>query len=278
MLLQTVSIDQIDEPSYDVRIWISREDLEELAESINAVGILQPLRLFEKNGRYEIEDGHRRFLAAKMANVSVVPAMIIDSQEGKREFHKLHANLHAERLSPIELSRTLNDLKDRFHYDNEELAKLMGRSVSRVSQILNLINMDPNLVRAMEERFISETAARLLQQIPDPERRVYYISYIKDGGATVDTIRSWVAQEKVWAETPKAAPQLEESNAPRVDITYPTQRCSCCRKQVRMDALHRLPICPDCYDEVNQLIPAIYADMKRLERESGDDSSQNDSI
>jgi ParB family chromosome partitioning protein len=258
-----ISIDLIDEPSFDVRSWISREELEELAGSIQAVGILQDIRVFEKDGRYEIEDGHRRFLAAKMIGLQFVPCKIVTDQAGKREIHKLHANLHSEKLSPIEQARTLLALREQFQYTPDELAKLMGRSYSRIMQLLGLLNFDECLVQAMEGKIISESAARLLMQIPDPERRPYYIEYIRNGGASIDMIRSWVAQEQVWANTPSAPPELTLDKAPDVTITYPTQRCVCCRRQERSDKLFMFKVCPDCFDTVNQVLPSIYAAMQK---------------
>ena len=266
MELREISIDLIDEPEYDVRDTILREGLEELANSIKQVGILKPIRVFERNGRYEIEDGHRRYLAAKMAELPTIPCLVIDSPEKERDLKKLHANLFSEELTPIELSRTLHHLIDEYGYTQEELARLMGKSQGRISQILSLTRLPEDIIEAMEDRKISEHVGRALGQITDDAKRKYYLRYAIDGGATIDTVRGWVAREKAAEKAPEPPPETPPIEVKPEEIPAPRGRCACCKKDFQLDHLMIMKFCGECYTDLRNIMPELYKAMK-IERE-----------
>ena len=260
MNLKNVPLDLIDEPGFDVRAQIIAEDLEDLAVSISRVGVLNPLRVFDQDGRYEIEDGHRRFLAAKMTGLQEVPCYVVDSPEEKREINKLHANLHKEDLSPLDLAVTLKHLMDTYHYTREELAHYIGRSESRVSQLLALLNYDPIVLETLQDQRISEQIARALQQIPDPEKRQYYLAYCLDGGATINTVRGWVQMERTQAVTP-ALPE-RDLGTPPPDTPYEPMRhkCPCCIRMLDAQTFINIMVCADCHYFLGQLFKNISED------------------
>lgn len=260
MNLTIVPLDLIDEPGFDVRAQIIAEDLEDLAVSISRVGVLNPLRVFDQNGRYEIEDGHRRFLAAKMIGLQEVPCYVVDSPEEKREIFKLHANLHKEDLSPLDLARTLRHLMDVYHYTRDELAHYIGRSESRVSQLLALLNYDPVVLEALQDQRISEQIARALQQIPDPEKRAYYLAYCLDGGATINTVRGWVQMERVQSVTPTLPER--DLDGPPPDTSYEPMRhkCPCCIRTLDAQTFINIMVCADCHYFLGQLFKNISED------------------
>ncbi|MBW1999380.1 MAG: ParB/RepB/Spo0J family partition protein [Deltaproteobacteria bacterium] len=241
MKLEEISIDLIDEPEYDVRDTIMREGLEELANSIKQVGVLKPIRVFERDGRYEIEDGHRRFLASKMAGIPTIPCLVIDSPAKERDLKKLHANLFSEDLTPIELSRTLHHLIDEFGYTQEELARLMGKA---------------------------------LGQITDEGKRKYYLRYAIDGGATIDTVRGWVAREKAAEMAPEPPPEIPPAEVKTEEYPAPKGRCSCCRKDFQLDHLMIMKFCGECYTDLRNIMPELYKAMK-MEREGRQEEPQN---
>jgi ParB family chromosome partitioning protein len=263
MRSKQIPIDQIDEPSYDVRDTLLREELEELARSIKIVGVLQPIRVFERNGRYEIEDGHRRYLAAKMAGKQVVPCIIVKSKPHESDIYKLHANIFSKDLTPIELSRTLHHLMDDYGYTQEDLAQLMGKSQGRISQILSLTKLPDDIVEAMEDRKISEHIGRELGKLENKKKRKYYLRYAIDGGATIDTVRGWVAREKAEAAL---SPEETQEQSPRPTIPAPEApkgRCSCCKSDFVLDSLMIMKFCGECYTDLRNIMPELYKAMKQ---------------
>jgi ParB family chromosome partitioning protein len=280
MRSKQIPIDQIDEPEFDVRTYMVREELDELAESISKIGILQPIRVFERNGRYEIEDGHRRYLAARQAGLQVVPCIVVKSPERERELKKLHANLYSKDISPIELSRTLHHLKDKYGYSQEELAKMMGKSQGRIAQILALTNYDPEIVQAMEDKKISEHIGRALQQIPNPEKRKYYLRYAIDGGATVNTVRGWVAREQAEIQEPEYQPPDTPSEPPAPTPELIKGRCNCCRQDFALDSLMLMKFCGECYTDLRNIMPELYKAMKmeRTGREQDESTPSEEEV
>lgn len=262
MDLREISIDEIDEPSYDVRSIIIEEDLEELAQSISEVGVLEPLRVFARDGRYEIEDGHRRYLAAKRIGLKLMPCIIIESGEGEREYKKLHANIHSATLTGLELARTMHHLIDEYGYTVENLSKVMRKSESRIRQILSIIKWFPDVVQAIEDHKISEGVGRYLNKVKDPAMRHYYMEYVIDGGATLNTVMAWAAK---WEADQITPPQMQiDTSGPPPDMSYqpPTGRCTCCRTQVKIDGLLIMRFCGECYTDLQNAMPELWKVMR----------------
>jgi len=274
--LRDLSVDLVDEPSYDVREYIIQEELEELTESIKAVGVLKPIRVFKVGDRYEIEDGHRRYLAAKAAGLQTIPALVVDSEEELREVKKLHANIFSKDLTPIELSRTLNYLRHKFNYSVDDLARLMGKSQGRISQLLALANYPSDLVELMEDGKLSEYQARYLNQIKDDKKRKYYAKYAVDRGATLETLRAWVQRERAEEELPPPQEDTYYPEPPSEPAYVPMARCSCCHNDFRQDTLLTMKFCGECYTDLTNLMPSIYAAL-RAERRSQDEESHESS-
>lgn len=262
MKLKQIPLDLIDEPEYDVRTQIVLEELEELASSIKAVGVLKPLRVFERDARYEIEDGHRRYLSAKMVDVQVLPCIVIKSGDAEREYKKLHANLHSSMLTPMEQARTLHHLREKYGYSIEDLCQVMGKSQGRISQILALINYAPDIKELMEDRKISEHIGRALNKIKNTDKRKYYSQYAIDGGATINTVRGWVAREAAEATMPKPPPFDWERPPPPPEPTLIKGRCSCCRADFQLDTLMVIKFCGECYTDLMNIMPSLYKAMK----------------
>lgn len=266
MELTTLPLDEIQEPKDSIREWISEEGLQELASSIRLRGILQPIRVRKNDNGYEIQDGHRRFLAAQRLGFAEVPCIIINTGTGENELDKIHANLGREDLSPLEISRHINLLHRKYGYSYEQLAELMGVGKSRISQLMTLNNLDPNLVKALEDKRIGERTARALNQVPDPDMRKYYLSYALDHGATVQTVERWAAREKAEAETQqKFTPEERKRMVEKVAEPLKIQ-CECCRSRVEPQYTIQKSICIDCLP----IAQKVFANIRQSIREERD--------
>lgn len=269
MEIREISIDQINEPAFDVRTLIIKEDLDELAESIKATGLLYDILVFEVKGRYEIEDGHRRYLAHKMLGKQTISCKIIDSPENLRELRKLHANIHSKGLTATELSRTLNHLKTRFGYTHEQLAKLMGKTQGRISQLLGIQNWAPDIKEAMEDEKLSEHLGYELNKIKRPEMRKYYTKYALDGGATLNVVKSWVQKELIDESLPEP-PEPPKMDLPPDDQPIVVwQRCACCSEDFDPQTLLIMRMCGECYADVRRIMPEIRQAIKEEKASRG---------
>jgi ParB family chromosome partitioning protein len=267
MKLEYLPLDQIVEPSLDIRTWVSRERLDELRDLIIGHGFRDPITVKESDGKYEIIDGHRRWMAAREAGLIRIPCIVVEDNEAENEATKLILNLGREDLSPLEISRHLHTLKDRYGYDNESLAKIMNVGEGRIRQLLGLTKLDPVLLQALEDKRIGERVATLLQQVPEEERRHYLLNYALDGGATVRTIEAWVRSEKTrgveppkWEGPPGTQPPPEEVGPLKL-------QCACCHHRMDANTMLSMQLDPECYAIAEKLFREIRKNLKEEEDE-----------
>lgn len=274
MRLELLPLDMIQEPRLDIRAWIAREGLDDLISSIKARGVLTPIRVWEDNGRYEIQDGHRRFLAAREAGLIKIPCIILETKEDENEVDKIHANLCREDLSPLEISRHLHLLKDRYGYDNDSLAQLMGVGEGRIRQLLGLTKLDPVLLKAMEDKRIGERTATALQQVPNEERRHYLLNYALNGGASTRTIEAWVRAEKSGMVEPPKWEGDSGEQPPPVEAEPFTIQCSCCHKRWNANTMISMTMDPECYAIAERLFREIRKNLKEEGEENVTDQRE----
>ena len=249
MELRQIGIDEIEEPSQVIRSWISQEDLEDLARSIQERGVLLPIRVVKRGDKYEIEDGHRRYLAARMAGLTRVPCVVVEDEGADLELNKLVANLHREEMSPLDTARALFTLKVEYGYSIDDLAKMIGKSGTRVRQLLSLLDLPPDIQEALEDKVIPESVARILGQVQNPERRQYYLRYAVEGGATTAMVKAWVAREKVF-EMSDAEPPAPEAVVEEVAEQHHQRavfKCKWCLDERDLNEMLQVSLCPECY-------------------------------
>lgn len=142
----TLALEQLVPGQYQPRTHMDEGALYELAESIKAQGIMQPIlvrRLTqgEHAGRYEIIAGERRFRAARLAGLAEVPVLVRDVADEAAAAMALIENIQREDLNPLEEAQGLARLVNEFHYTHEQAAQSVGRSRSAASNLLRLLNL-----------------------------------------------------------------------------------------------------------------------------------------
>ena len=144
----TVAIDRLETGRYQPRTRIDEGALYELAESIKAQGVMQPVLvrpLSDANGvagrRYEIIAGERRVRAARLAGLDEVPVLVRDVSDQAAAAMALIENIQREDLNPLEEARGLRRLTDEFGMTHESAARAVGRSRSATTNLLRLLNL-----------------------------------------------------------------------------------------------------------------------------------------
>ena len=143
--------------------------LEELASSIRAKGVLQPLLVRAKGKKYEIIAGERRYRAAQLAGLEEVPIIVREFSDQETLEIALIENLQREDLNPLEEARGYKNLLE-FGITQDEAAQAVGKARSTVTNALRLLNLSPNAQQALEEATISAGHARALLGIPEEHR------------------------------------------------------------------------------------------------------------
>ena len=143
--------------------------LAELAASIEAHGILQPLVVVRKEDGYEIVAGERRYRAAKIAGLDKVPVIVKDISEKERREIALVENLQREDLNPMEESEALYTLLKENELTQEELAKTLGKSRPAVANALRLLTLPRELQNMVRDLTLSTGHAKVLMGVKPPE-------------------------------------------------------------------------------------------------------------
>ncbi|PCJ32240.1 MAG: chromosome partitioning protein ParB [Gammaproteobacteria bacterium] len=161
--LQYFSLDMIQPGKYQPRVDMSEESLDELAASIKAQGIVQPIVVRPiGGGRYEIIAGERRWRASKIAGLTELPALIRDVTDREAIAMALIENIQRENLNPMEEANALFRLREEFSMTHQEAAEAVGRSRASVSNLLRLRNLNDDVKRLVENGDLEMGHARAL--------------------------------------------------------------------------------------------------------------------
>ncbi|MGC8468361.1 MAG: ParB/RepB/Spo0J family partition protein [Acetobacteraceae bacterium] len=151
------------------------ESLEELASSIRAHGILQPILARphpQESSRYQIIAGERRWRAAQLAGLAEVPVLLHPLTDAEAMAAALIENLQRRDLNPMEEAEGYRRLSEEFHLTQEALSQSIGKSRSHVANMLRLLNLPASVQVELRKGTLSAGHARALLSHPDPERAV----------------------------------------------------------------------------------------------------------
>ena len=158
-----IALDKLISGKFQPRKNFNQDTLKELADSIKAQGIIQPILVrMISNNQYEIIAGERRWQAAKIANLKEVPVIIKDISDSTALAMALIENIQREDLNVIEEARGIKRLIDEFNITHEEAAEAVGKSRTTVSNILRLLNLCEHAQKALETKKIEMGHARAI--------------------------------------------------------------------------------------------------------------------
>ena len=159
--------------------------LEELTESIEEFGIIQPISVRKIRGGYEIVAGERRFRAAENAGLDSVPAIILNVDEKKSALLALLENLQRDDLSFFEVAESYQNLIKTQGMTQEEIAKKLGKSQSNIANKLRLLRLYPRTRRLILEYSLSERHARALLHLTNEEAQLSAVRTINEKSLNV---------------------------------------------------------------------------------------------
>jgi ParB family chromosome partitioning protein len=170
------------------------EALDELAESIREVGLLQPVVVRTAGpGSYELIMGERRWRAAQRAGLTEIGAIVKQTQDDDMLRDALIENLHRQQLDPLEEAAAYQQLLDDFGATHEELARKVGRSRPHITNTLRLLNLPPTVQKRVAAGVLSAGHARALLSIEDPEAQENLARRIVAEGLSVRAVEEIVA-------------------------------------------------------------------------------------
>ncbi len=163
--INKLPISELTRNKYQPRKVFDQENLEELTNSIRERGIIQPIIVRKStvnNFKYEIIAGERRWLAAQNAGLHEVPVVITEADDLKSLEFAIVENVQRHDLNPIEEAEGYQRLIDDFFYDQEKVAKFIGKSRSHVSNCLRLLGLPKDVIQLIRSNKISQGHAKVL--------------------------------------------------------------------------------------------------------------------
>ena len=191
--------------------------LNELAQSIKIHGVIQPILLTPRNGRYMIVAGERRFRASIIAELKTIPAIIKDFDDKQVKEIALLENIQRQDLNPIETARALKELLDSYNWTQEALADRLGKSRPNIANTLRLLNLCPEVIDLIEKGKLSAGHARSLVVVTNPEVQLKLANQVINNKLTVRDMENAVKQVEnsskrviKTAKTPQLSMEMQE--------------------------------------------------------------------
>jgi len=167
--VRTVSVSEIEPHPEQPRRHFDEDALEELARSIEARGLIQPIVVRPWQGGYQIVAGERRWRAAQRARLHQVPVIVRDFDEAETLELALVENIQREDLNAIEEAEAYRKLIDRFGHSQEALGRIVHKSRSHIANLLRLLDLPASVRSMVADGRLSMGHARALITAPDPE-------------------------------------------------------------------------------------------------------------
>lgn len=214
--LRELPVDLLERGRYQPRVDMRQESLQELADSIRAQGLVQPIIVRPLDAaeggaetRYEIVAGERRWRAAQLAGLDAIPALVRDMSNREAVAVGLIENMQREDLNPLEEAGALRRLVNEFDMTHAEAAGAVGRSRATVTNLMRLLELPDEVKELVEARSLNMGHARALLALADPE-------------ALVDLARravrhGWSVRETERAVNRLARPAVKPPPAPATD-------------------------------------------------------------
>ncbi|MGM0379284.1 MAG: ParB/RepB/Spo0J family partition protein [Bacillota bacterium] len=163
----------------------NKENLEELAESIKSVGVIQPISVRKINNKYELIAGERRLRATKYAGIKKIPSVVIEVSNNQSAVLALVENIQRKDLNFIEKAMAYKTLVREHNISQKEIAKRVGKSQSTISNKLRILSHDSDILKLIKENNLTERHARALLKIKDKDLKIKVLNKIIKNELTV---------------------------------------------------------------------------------------------
>lgn len=212
-------ISQIEPKADQPRKVFEGEALAELADSIAAHGVLQPILVREiADGHYQIIAGERRYRASKMAGLTEVPVIILDKDDLEVAQISLIENIQREDLNPIEEAKGYRALIETYNLTQEEVSLKVGKGRSTITNSLRLLDLSDDVVAMLSAGELSAGHARALLALKDKAKELPLATKLVAGGLSVRVAEDLVRKENKL--TQKAEIEGEEVPEIGLEIDY----------------------------------------------------------
>jgi ParB family chromosome partitioning protein len=212
--LRDLPVSSVAPNPFQPRTHIDETELTELTASIEASGLLQPVVVRPKNGQYELIAGERRWRAVQRLGWPKIPAVIKEADDQTLLTFALIENLQRDDLTPIDEAAGYQRLADEFELAQAEIARLVGRDRSTVSNLLRLLKLPDEVKQLIQEGKLSEGHARALLAVSDEGQQSSLARQAAEQGWSVREVEARV-RDGGPAKSPEPASAAPSPRAPQ---------------------------------------------------------------
>lgn len=202
---QEIPVHLVEPSPYQARREITAEQLNELAESIRAEGLLQPIVVRRQKDRFQLIAGERRWRAYLMLKIKTIPARVVDASNASAAALGLIENLQREGLNPIDEAYGYASLIRDFDLTQEAAASRVGKSRAGVANTLRLLSLDAEIQGYLAKGLVSVGHAKVLLGVDEPPQRALLARRIIEEGLSVRVTEKIVQARKDPAAAAPAA-------------------------------------------------------------------------
>ena len=200
-----IPVDLIEPNPFQPRMSFDQEALLELADSIRTFGLIQPITVRKKGGKYQIISGERRYRACTKAGMDMIPAYIRDANDQGMLEMAIVENIQRENLDPIEVAMSYQRLMEECRLTQEQMADRVGKKRASVANQLRLLKLPAKVQHDLKVGLVSVGHAKVLLGVEDPKAQEMLCDLIVRRGLSVRQL-----EEKVRALEKGASEQEEE--------------------------------------------------------------------
>lgn len=195
------------------RTFFDENEIAGLAESINAVGLLQPVIVREKDGLFVLIAGERRLRACKLNRMKKIRAIVIEADDEQNLTMALVENIQRENLNPIEEAKAYKRMIQGFNLKQQDVAKKVGKDRTTITNTLRLLNLPEEIQEGIVDRQISSGHAKVLLSIESADKQINLFREIVEKGLSVRALEYIIDPTKANSEKNSKAPDQKAAPA-----------------------------------------------------------------
>ena len=204
-----IPVDLIEPNPFQPRMSFDQEALEELAESIKTLGLIQPITVRRKDdGRYQIISGERRFRASRLSGMDMIPAYIRDTNDQGMLEMAIVENIQRENLDPIEIAMSYQRLIDECRLTQEQMAVRVGKKRASVTNYLRLLKLPAKIQHDLKVGILSVGHAKVLLGVEDSQLQEYLCDLVIKEGMSVRQLEDKI--KKMSTPKPEASSDTQD--------------------------------------------------------------------
>jgi ParB/RepB/Spo0J family partition protein len=243
-------LDQIDPPQDDVRVRVDRAAVLELAASIEAIGLLQPIGVVAVEERYRVVFGRTRYLAHRELRRTEIEVRVLTPEQVSELEAAAAENVVRRGLSPVEEARALRQMIEVRGRSVRDAAGALGRSEAWVRARLELLHWPAEVLEAVAREAISVAVGRELTLVEDERVRAQYLGYAVESGVNAVQARAWRQEWELRRDLGGDPPAVDGSAAVVEPMRMPRAECVLCGEVHPVPSLMFVRLCGGCEEEV----------------------------